>query len=219
VVFQVVDSPAGVQVSLDGQPLAAGELGVALPVDSGKHAVEAKAPDRVDWRGAFELGKTDEGKTRSLPVGPLSPIQRVEKIEKIEPPVGPATPERPAGPGAPAEPTTRTPPLKWVGLATAGAGVVAVTVGTIFALSARSTWNDAKAMGCDNNGVCKDPAAVNLVNDAGSKATIATIGITAGAVLVAGGAALWFLTPSSETVTPTVSVGPGGAQLGVKGSF
>ena len=220
VVFQLVDGPANVQVSLDGQPLGAGDLGVAVPVDSGQHTLDAKAPERVDWHSTFELGKPDEGKTRSLPIGPLAPIQRVEKIEKVDLPPGRTSAEVPK---APVEPPHRTPTLKYVGLATAGAGVVSIAVGTIFALSAKSKWNDAKAMGCDGSGVCKTHAGVDLVNDASSKATIGTIGFTAGIALVAGGAAMWFLAPSGEQakpgVTPAVSVGPGGAHLGVKGSF
>ena len=111
-----------------------------------------------------------------------------------------------------------------VAIASAGAGVVALAVGTIFALQAHSNWNDAKGMGCDDSGVCRTQAGADLVNDAGSKATIGTIGISAGIVLIAGGAALWFFTPTPEreakaAVTPSVSVGPGGAQLGVVGRF
>jgi hypothetical protein len=215
VVFQVADPPPGVKVTLDGQPLAASDLGVPVPVDPGAHTIDAKAPDRVDWHGSFELGKSDEGKTRSLPVGPLAPIERVPNAELP----GPGETTVPVA-RAPAEPQRRMPTLRYVAIATAGAGVVALAIGTVFAISANSKWNDAKSMGpCDDNGVCKTQQGVDLVNDAHSKATIGTIGITAGIVLVGGGAALWFLTPSSEVVRPTVSIGPNGAQLGVAGRF
>jgi hypothetical protein len=219
VVFQVAEPPSGVKVSLDGQVLAASDLGVPVPVDPGTHTIDAKAPDRVDWHGTFELGKSDEGKTRSLPVGPLAPIERVERVEL---PQGTRA-ENPYVPTRPLEPERRTPTLRYVAIASAGAGVVALAVGTIFALQARSKWDDAKALGCDDNGTCKTQPGVDLVNDAGSKATVGTIGFVAGAALIAGGAALWFLTPSSEevkrTVTPSVSIGPGGAHIGVMGSF
>jgi len=219
VVFQVVESPANVQVSLDGQALASTDLGAAIPVDPGAHTIDAKAPDRVDWHGNFDLGKPDEGKTRSLPIGPLAPIQRVD----IQVPEGQPTVDNTTYARVPVEPTRHWPTLKYVGLATAGAGVVAITIGTIFAVSANSKWSDAKALGCDDNGTCRTRAGADLVNDAGSKATIGTIGIGAGIALVAGGAALWFFTPVEEStksgVTPAVSIGPGGAHLGVKGSF
>jgi hypothetical protein len=220
VVFQVVESPPNVQVLLDGQPLAASELGAALPVDPGSHAIDAKAPDRVDWHGNFDLGKPDEGKTRSLPIGPLAPIQRVENVQLPE---GQGTVDNSAYSRTPAPPTRHWPTLRYVAIASAGAGVVAIAVGAIFAVSANSKWSDAKAMGCDDNGTCRTQAGVDLVNDAGSKSTIGTIGIGAGIALVAGGAALWFFTPSEESpkpsVTPAVSIGPDGAHLGLRGSF
>ena len=217
VVFQVAPGTPDVKVFLDNEPLAASDLGTAVPIDPGTHTIDAKASGRVDWHGSFELGKADEGKTRSVPVGPL---QSIERVENLEVPTGPeAVPITPREPPKPPMPT-----LKIVGLASAGAGVVALAVGTIFALQARSSWNDAKGMGCDDNGTCRTQAAADLVNDAGSKATIGTIGISAGIVLIAGGAALWFFTPNAEqaktaAVTPSVSVGPGGAQLGLVGRF
>ena len=218
VVVQVVDSPPNVQVSLDGRALASGEIGVAIPIDAGQHTIEAKAPERVDWHSTFDLGKPDEGKTRSLPVGPLAPILRVERVETVEP-----TRPNPVAPAPQADTGPRTPVLKYVGIATAGAGVVAIAVGTIFALSAKSKWNDAKDLGCDSDGVCRTQAGVDLVNDANSKAKIGTIGFGAGIALIAGGAAMFFLAPSPEPskpgVAPTVSIGPGGANLGVQGSF
>jgi len=213
VVFQVVDSPANLQVQLDGRPLAAAELGAPVPVDPGEHRIDAKAPDRVDWRGSFSVGAVDAGKTRSVPVGPLQPIERVEKIET--PPI--ATTEK--GPPIVAEPPSPpTHPLKYIGLATAGAGLVAIGVGTVFALQAKSKWNDAKDLGCDDNGTCRTQAGADLVDDAHSKATVGTIAFTAGIALAAGGVAMWLLAPKA-TMTPEVSVGPGGAQIGVKGSF
>lgn len=219
-VFQVAPGATDVKVFLDGQQLAATDLGTAVPIDPGSHTVDAKASERVDWRGTFELGKTDEGKTRSFPVGPLQPIQRVERADLPPGQTGPETvPITPPEPPKPPMPT-----LKIVGLVSAGAGVVALAVGTIFALQANSKWSDAKGMGCDSSGTCRTQEGVDLVNDAGSKATIGTIGISAGIVLIAGGAALWFFTPTPErqakaSVTPSVSVGSGGAQLGLVGRF
>jgi hypothetical protein len=208
--LEVVDAPPQLRVSLDGQELAAADLGAPILVDPGLHTLEARAPERVDWQGSFEVTPADEGKTRSVPIGPLPPVPRVAEVE-------PAPAE--TAPAVTAAPARRTPTLRYVGLATAGAGVVALGVGTFAALSARSTWNDAKAMGCDDSGVCRTQAGVDLVNDASSKATLGTVFFSAGLALAAGGAALWFLTPSGEPVTPSVAVGPGGAQLVVRGSF
>jgi hypothetical protein len=110
--------------------------------------------------------------------------------------------------------------LKIVGLATAGAGVAALVLGTVYAISARSTWNDAKDLGCDGDGVCTTQTGADLVDDAGSKATVATVAVSAGLVLAAGGVALWLFAPSGETrMSPAVSIVPGSVSLGVRGSF
>jgi hypothetical protein len=55
------------------------------------------------------------------------------------------------------------------------------------------------------------------------KATVATITLIAGAALIGGGGAMWFLTPSpgrpEPAVTPEVSVGRGGVHVSLGGTF
>jgi hypothetical protein len=193
------------------------EIGVPILVDPGEHTLEAKASDRVDWHSSFTIETVDAGKTRSVPIGPLVPIERVEKVELPSVPTGPRPSVVP-----PVEKGPPTPPLKYIALGTAGAGVVAIAVGTVFALGARSKWNDAKDLGCDDNGTCRTQAGVDLVNDAHSKSTVGTISFIGGIALIGGGVAMWFLAPSPKragAVKPEVSIGPNGAELGVKGSF
>jgi hypothetical protein len=218
IVFQPADSPTGLQVWLDGRLLAANELNVPVPVDPGEHTIEAKAPERVDWKSTFDSAATDAGKTRSLPIGPLAPIERV--VDTPPPPDWPPPPAR-SFPVVDEGPPTS--PLKYAAVASAGAGLVAITVGTIFARGARSRWKEAKAHGCDDSGVCRMQDDIDLINEAGSKATIGTISFVAGAALIGGGVAMWFLAPSPEkpepAVTPDVSVGPGGAHIGLRGTF
>jgi hypothetical protein len=101
--------------------------------------------------------------------------------------------------------------------------VVALGVGTIYAFRARSKWADAKAHDCDGKGVCRNNTGVALVDDAASKATVATISWVAGIALIGGGAAMWFLAPSpgkqERAVTPEVSAGPGGVHISLRGAF
>src|SRR5208283_4381170 len=42
---------AGLEIRLDGQPVAAGDVGLAIPVDPGVHVVEARAPGKGTWSG------------------------------------------------------------------------------------------------------------------------------------------------------------------------
>lgn len=219
IVFEPADTPTGLQVWLDGQLLAASELNVPVPVDPGEHTIEAKAPERVDWKSTFEIAATEAGATRHLPIEPLAPIQPVH-VDTPPPPVV----EKPPPPPPPVvQKPPPTPPLKYAAVASAGAGLVAAAVGTIYAFVARSNWHDAKALGCDGNGVCRTQKGVDLVNNAGSKATIGTISLVAGVALIGGGGAMWFLAPSpgkpEPAVTPDVSVGRGGVHISLRGTF
>jgi hypothetical protein len=220
-VFEPADSPTGLQVWLDGRLLAAGELNVPVPVDPGEHTVEAKAPERVDWKSTFQIAATQGGETRRLPIGPLAPIEPVH-VDTPPPPAQPPPAQPPPPPPVVQKPPP-TPPLRYAAVASASTGLVAVAVGTIYAFRARSKWNDARAHDCDSKGVCHTNVGVELVNDAGSKATIATISFVAGAALIGGGAALWLLAPSpgkpEAAVTPEVSVGRGGVHISLRGTF
>lgn len=229
VVIEPAGNPAGLQVWLDGRLLAAAELNAPVPVDPGKHTLEAKAPERVDWKSTFEIAATEAGQTRRLPIEPLPPIEPVHAdtpptpvVEKPPPTLSPS-----ASPSLSPSPVVEKPPptprLRYAAMATASAGLAAVATGTIFAFLARSNWQDAKGLGCDSHGVCGTPRGVNLVNKAGSKATIATISLVAGAALIGGGGAMWFLARSpgkpEPAVTPGVSAGPGGVHISLWGTF
>ncbi len=226
IVLEPAAPPTGLQVWLDGRLLAANELNVPVPVDPGVHTIEAKAPDRVDGKSTFEIAATEAGATRHLPIEPLAPIQPAH-VDKPPPPVVEKPQQQPPPPSVvepPLPPPPPRPPLKYAAVASASAGLVAVAVGTIYAFSARSSWHDAKALGCDGSGVCRTQKGVDLINSAGSKATIATISLVAGVALIGGGGAMWFLAPSPgkperPAVTPDVSVGRSGVHVSLGGTF
>src|SRR5262249_3581295 len=150
----------------------------------------------------------------------VGPLVHVEKTEPVTPPPVVSQPN-PNPAFVPTDQGPKMPTMKWVAIGTASAGALALIAGTIKAVSAKSTWNDAKALGCDDMGVCRPQAGVDKVNDASSAATLSTVLLVGGVALVGGGAALWFLTPERETtgVHASVSAGPTGVQLGMKGSF
>jgi hypothetical protein len=230
-VIEPAGSPPGLQVWLDGRLLAASELNAPVPVDPGPHTIEAKAPQRGDWKSSVEIAATEAGEIRRLPIEPLAPIGPIHVDTPPtagQPPPTPGQP--PPTPGQPpptpspvVEKPPPTPRLKYAAVASAGAGGVAVVVGTIFAFAARSSWHDAKAHGCDGHGVCRNQDDVTLVNKAGSRATTATISLVTGVALIGGGGAMWFLARSSgkaePAVTPDVSAGRGGVHLSLRGTF
>ena len=216
-VFAPAESPTGLQVWLDGRLLAANELDVPVPVDPGTHTIEVKAPERLDWKTTFEITVTEAGVTRRVPIEPLAPIEPVQ----VRPPPPPPPIKKPPPLAVVERPPT--PPLKYVAVASASAGLIAVGVGTIFALRARSKWHDATRHGCDRHGVCDSEEGVDLVNDAATKATIGTISLVGGVALIGGGVAMWFLSPSPHkaeaATTPDVSIVRGGVHISLRGTF
>lgn len=84
---------------------------------------------------------------------------------------------------------TAGPPWHTIGWITGGVGVVGVVVGTVFGISAIGKKSSADCTGnlCSNFGE---------VSTAKTDATVSTVGLVVGGVLVAGGAALVLFTPS-----------------------
>ena len=78
-------------------------------------------------------------------------------------------------------------------VAAVAGGLVAIGVGSVFALSASSTKNDADAT-CTTAGCTA--AGKTLLADAGQKADVATVTFVVAGVFLATGAVLWLTAPS-----------------------
>jgi hypothetical protein len=97
-------------------------------------------------------------------------------------------------PPAPNEPA-RGGTQRTLGIVAGGAGAVALTLGAIFGLVAKSD-NDGAADLCPRGNDACAPGASALTDDARSEATVSTIGFVAGGVLLAGGIVLYLTAPS-----------------------
>jgi len=84
------------------------------------------------------------------------------------------------------------------GIATASAGVVAIGVGVVFGVKARSTWSDVEEL-CGDDLACDTQAdydrSRDLTNEARRDGNLSTILIGAGVAVAAGGAYLWLTAP------------------------
>jgi hypothetical protein len=133
---------------------------------------------------------------------------------------GPEPRDRPPGPA----PSRR----KLYAVIVGAGGLATLATGLVFGTSARSKWNEAKAL-CGDDLMCDDPATLDrgnrLVNAAESRARLSTALVAGGAVLLGAGAVLWLTAPSSSrTTTPTAlhlapHAGPGRAGLVLGGRF
>lgn len=194
-----------VKVIADGVVLTTSLDGKAIVMDPGVHAM------RFEMAGATPV-------ERQIVVREGQKAQSVEVVLDANPPKpAPAvTPEQPK------EPTDKPPPessatsMRWASIALAGAGVVSIGVGSVFGLVASSKWSDAKSQCGSGCGPGSD--AYDSRSAARTDATISTVSFVAGGVLVAGGAALFFLAPK-ESPKNQVSVSVTPSALLLRGSF
>lgn len=188
--------PESATLQIDGAPsdLAAAIAGTA-PVDPGAHSITVSAPRYLPWTGTVTAG--DSGVVES----------RVPMLVEDTGPEGPPPP--------PTFTTTRK-----IAIGVAAGGLVAIGVGSVFGLMAVSKKNDAATECGDSDPKnCTPGKNLSLWSDAKGLGNISTITFIAGGVLLAGGAALWFLgAPSTSKPTVTGGVDPnGGGSIGLRG--
>jgi hypothetical protein len=187
----VVDpAPPGLVIKRDGDLIDPAAYGVAVPVDGGTHTIEVTATGRTALSASVTVAPEADHLTYAVP-------QLVDGAAEV----------------APSRRLSSTRGI--AGLAVAGAGVVGLGVGTAFgaiALSQKSAALDA----CPGT-VCTSASGASKWSTATSSATVSTIGLIAGGVLVAGGAVLWFTAPRPSGTGTQVGFGPMSLQL--KGTF
>jgi hypothetical protein len=185
--FECADACSGVQIRLDGSVLVEGALGAGIPVDPGKHAIEAVGPGKKPW--TLEVDVSEKASTavtvpalEDVPVPPQPPPPPPQRVRPAPPPPPPPAPLR----------TWQRP----LGIVLAGVGLVGAGIGTYLGLRARSQWSDAEG-GCASDG-CSAPGYASW-QEAKDSAKASTIAFSAGGALLAAGVVLWISAPSSST--------------------
>jgi hypothetical protein len=197
---------ANVQVKRDGVALLDASWGSPIPIDPGKHVVEAAAPGKKPW-----------SQTVDLPAGGGSVVVNVPAlVTDTAPPAGP-TPPGVAPALASATEQASAPPRSggWqrpAAFVVGGVGVAGLVVGTVFGLQAKSKQSDSEAF-CrpDDTNVCGQQG-VDLRNEARTSATIATVGFIAGGVGLVGSVVLYL---TSDSGSKTASAGEAKRALAV----
>jgi hypothetical protein len=214
---------AGLSILRDGVPVTREELGLAVPVDPGDHAVVVSAPGHAPRTLNAHVGP--ESPTATVRIDSLDEAPATAPSPSPAPPPTPATTE-PAQPGA-EQPTSEdsSKTRRLLGLGAIGVGVVGIGVGTVFGFLAKSkldSSNGGSSPPCNAQDQCTQ-AGLDDRKSAESFATVSTIGFIAGGVFAAGGVVL-FLTappPASTSTGLTLSPAPltGGAGALLSGSF
>jgi hypothetical protein len=214
-----VKTPAGtsivsVRVSMDGELLTEHLDGTPLPIDPGAHVFTFEVDGQ---RPATDQLIVREGETA-----------RHERVVIGEPPPAAPTVVAPLLP----PPSTDVPipglgTRRVLGLSAAGLGVVAVVVGTVSGLLARSAWSEAKAACGGDPSHCTtsnvDDASTHR-SKAVSDGNLSTAAFVAGGVLIAGGAFLALTggahdEPKAHRMAVVPGVGRQGVALLVQGGF
>ena len=211
-----VKSPApGLVVKRGGVIVDAAAWGSPLPVDPGKHIIEASAPGKTPF--SLEVVSGGPGKTITVEIPALAaaPVAAA--------PIAAAPVAAAPGQSSVAATADGASNRRVAAYVTGAVGVAGVVVGAIMGFSAKSQWNEAQTMHCPTSTRC-DQTGVNLVNGARTAATVADVGFIAGGALVATGVILLVTAlprgqrPTGRlVVSPTV--GTAGVGLLFSGSF
>lgn len=192
----------GIEVRRDGAVVDSAELATSIPMDPGKHVIEANAPGRQKWYKTIELSDSN----RDVQV--LVPGLHAVGDSSV---AADASSENDRAASSASGSGQRT-----VAIVAGAVGIVGIAVGTVYGLQASSKWEDAKG-GCSNYPYDCSSDALSGRDKAKSFATVSTVGFVAGAVGIATGAVLWFTADSSAEKRTSVGVGLG--SVVVKGRF
>lgn len=193
-----VRAQADLALSIDGAPLPPAAWEAPVPLDRGTHRVEVSASGRLP---------------RTLEVGILDGVTSELTIPELErAPVAQDAPPPPPAPDRTGE-TQRT-----IGIGVAGAGVLALGIGTAFGIRAMSIGDQSEHCTLGPNGDGCPQSAVDEQESARGSAAASTVAFVAAGVLLAGGAALYFTAPRAKTGVSAAMI-PGGGVVVLRGSL
>jgi hypothetical protein len=214
---EAVASVPSLEIRRDGVVVGRATWNTVIPLDGGRHELEATAPGKRAFRTTIEVKReSDTARVRVPPLedagGAAAATPTLVAQNQPTPPPDTASDSGSKGLGA----------LEWAGIGTAAAGVVAWGVGGYFLATALGEKEDSKS-DCDGN-VCGDSGFAKQ-EDMVAHGNLATIFGIGGTVLVGVGATLYFVGSAGDDVPQTSRLGvtlsprPGGAWAGVKGAF
>lgn len=199
----IVAKDRDAEVKLDGNALDSTVLGTPVPVDPGKHTVDASAKGKKPWSTSIEVSEKNKSASLDIPA--------LEDEPAAPPPSGNG--DKPRVIDTPGDDEGGGSNMKTIGIAVGAVGLAGIGIGSFFGIRASDKWKDAKAR-CNSNYEC-DQTGVDLTDQARSSGNIATLGFIAGGALLVAGVVLFFTAPSGKPANKVkVGVGPGSLMLG-----
>lgn len=188
------DGSPDIEVKRDGVLVGRAQWGSPLPCDPGEHVVTAQATGKKPFEKRLQVAA---GGTASVAIPPLENAPATAAGGTL------AAPTTPSGTSRLESSERAGSSQRTVGLVVAGVGVVALGVGGVLGLAAKSKFNES-ASSCDDSGC--DQSGVDLRHTAVLRGNVATIVFGVGIAGVAAGGLLWATSPKTEA---RVAIGPG----------
>jgi hypothetical protein len=210
--------PADLVVSLDGDAIGFDAVKAGVSTDPGAHTVMYTA-EGVTQTVQVELEQSQTKEvTLELPQ-PVDPGDGTGDGTGTGDGNGDGDGNDGTGSGDGGEGSGRGRGRRIGGIVTLSAGVVAMGVGGVVALMARSDYNTAFDAHCDAANTCDDEG-YDLTHDARRRANIASIVVGAGAAIAVTGLVVWLTAPSGAAkrdqvwIRPVVTGDGGGIAIG-----
>jgi len=173
------------RIERDGVLVPEASLGVAIPIDPGEHRIQVTAPGHRSWTTQVVSSSATPSLVVHLPA--LEPEERP-----------PATPlPKPSAPPPRRGDGDHTSPLVFAGIAVGATGVIGLALGAGFGIAAIDGKSDLERQ-CPQQDRCgRDGLA--LRDDLSTQGDVSTAAFLVGGVLVAAGATMILLAPSSRS--------------------
>ena len=196
----------GLRLTIDGVVVDKAALADAQLVDPGPKQIEyqlANGPKKT------KLVPVERGGTSEITLD----LPKARAVAKLPPDVPEKTHELPA-------PHVVGRSQRIAGVVIGSAGVVAIGISSVVALSARSKYNTALANDCNHMPTDCDPKGLTDTHDARHDANIATVVFGVGAAALIGGVVVYLVAPKAAAtehayyLVPTVGSTGGGIAFG-----
>jgi hypothetical protein len=185
---------SGVLVTMDGLPFAENLDGTAVPVDPGEHKFIFEGDGLPATEKILVVHEGDKSRHVNVVLGGVADAPADSQQDGLF------------------SPTHR----RTMGLALGGAGALGFVVGTVFGIAAKSTYDHAWSNECSQDARMCSTQGVSDGKSAHDQATVSTVSFVAGALLLAGGAALYFTAPKAPGIAVGSHVSPAGASVSLE---
>nr|PZN25695.1 MAG: hypothetical protein DIU78_09730 [Pseudomonadota bacterium] len=197
---------------VDGNAIASALVNEALPINPGRHDVEARrGEERVTAQVVLDPGERERvvlvfaQKAAAPAPSPPTTARPSPALTLPLPETRHAEPE--VSSSASRHSTQNT--LGWVGLGLGGAALASSGVTAWLAFDLKRTLDDSPACSAGRCGRVEQ----DRVNEYATLRTVSTVSFYAGAALAAGGAVLLLTTPTAEAHDVALTVGPASVRL------